>query len=59
MPTPEPRETKEEFIERCIPIVIEEGKTPEEATAICHSYWESKEAMRKVAEIKKLIQDNE
>jgi len=42
MPTPEKDETKDEFIERCIPIVIEEGtaKDGSQANAICNSIWE-------------------
>lgn len=36
-------ETREEFVDRCIPIVIEDGTadTPEQAVAICNSMWEA------------------
>lgn len=42
MPTPKEDETEEEFVERCIPIVIEEGTADDgdQAAAICHSLWE-------------------
>ncbi len=46
MPTPnKEKETKEEFIKRCIPIVIEEGAAEdgEQARAVCESYWEEGE----------------
>ena len=42
MPTPRKDETEDEFVERCIPIVIEEGTAEDgdQASAICHSMWE-------------------
>lgn len=41
MPKPKPNETQDEFISRCIPMVISEGTTddPAQAAAICHSKW--------------------
>jgi hypothetical protein len=33
-------ESKEDFLGRCIPIVIAEGKDKEQASAICYSYFE-------------------
>jgi ATP-dependent protease ClpP protease subunit len=41
MPTPRENETEDEFVERCIPIVIKEGNAEdgEQAAAICHSMW--------------------
>ena len=46
MPTPGSTETKEGFIDRCIPIVIEDGTAADgsQANAICNSMWE--EAMK-------------
>jgi len=44
MPTPNPKETKPNFISRCIADVTGEGRTPEKAAAICHSIWESKKS---------------
>ena len=45
MPTPQPNESRDEFIERCIPMVIEEGTAndEEQAYAVCESYWEEAE----------------
>jgi len=42
MPTPGDNETKDEFIERCIPIVLDDGtaKDNKQAFAICNSMWE-------------------
>lgn len=42
MPKPKENETKDEFIERCIPIVIREGKNREQAYVICKSLWTNK-----------------
>lgn len=38
-PTPREGESEEDFVQRCIPILIDEGKKPDEAAAICHSMW--------------------
>lgn len=42
MPTPRQDEPKDEFIDRCIPIVIEDETAEDEkqATAVCNSLWE-------------------
>lgn len=37
-----PSETEEQFIGRCIGIEIGYGKSQEQATAICYSYWENR-----------------
>lgn len=43
MPTPLPYERQEDFIQRCIPQLIdEEGKDKQQATAICYSLWNEK-----------------
>ena len=42
MPTPYQNESEQEFISRCIPTMIDEGKEQEQATAICYSIWEQK-----------------
>lgn len=41
MPKPRPRETESDFVERCIPIVLDEGTAEDgkQAAAICHSLW--------------------
>lgn len=42
MPTPQKNETHDEFIDRCVPIVLDEGTAEDEqqAVAVCESYWE-------------------
>jgi len=48
MPTPKEGETQEDFVSRCIPIVIEDetADDQEQAVAICNSLWrESKKAV--------------
>ena len=40
---PTPGEDKDEFISRCIPVVIDEGYEEDQAAAICYSYWENKQ----------------
>lgn len=39
MPTPEPKETKDHYISRCMSEVVGEGKEPAQAYAICQSKW--------------------
>ncbi len=40
MPTPRKDETKDDFLDRCIPELKEEGKKQDEAIAQCISIWE-------------------
>lgn len=42
MPTPNPNEKQDDYISRCIPIVMKEGtaKDNKQAAAICHSMWD-------------------
>lgn len=42
MPSVRPGESREDFISRCIPIVMEEGtaNSPDQAAAICYSKWD-------------------
>lgn len=42
MPTPRKNEKHDDFIERCIPLVIEEGTAQDgaQAKAICESFWD-------------------
>lgn len=43
MPTPLPYERQEEFINRCIPELIEkEGRDKQQATAVCYQIWNKK-----------------
>jgi len=39
---PNAGESKDDFLGRCIPIVVREGKDTDQATAICYSYFEGK-----------------
>lgn len=40
MPVPRPYEKKDEFIPRCIGVLINEGKPEDQAVAVCNSIWE-------------------
>jgi hypothetical protein len=40
---PNQSETQDEFIQRCIPVLIQEGKTPEQAAGQCYGQWENRE----------------
>ena len=40
MPQPKDGETQKEFVARCIPALIDEGKEQDEAVAVCNSMWE-------------------
>ncbi len=43
MPTPLPYERQEDFINRCIPELIEkEGRDKPQATAVCYQIWNKK-----------------
>lgn len=40
MPTPNPdNESREEWMERCVPVLINEGRNADQAVAICSSMW--------------------
>jgi len=41
MPIPKPREneTKDEFLDRCLSFLADEGTTGKVAVAICHTQW--------------------
>lgn len=45
MPTPQPGESRDDFLERCIPIVIEDGTADgqDQAVAVCSSMWEQEQ----------------
>lgn len=57
MPTPNPNEPQDEFINRCIPIVINDGTadTPEQAYAICVSMYEQDKNTAFWNDVNKLI----
>jgi hypothetical protein len=47
MPTPRKGEKRKDFMARCIPQVIDEGKDSEQAVAICSSLWENRNKKKK------------
>lgn len=49
--TPQSGEQQDEFISRCIPVLIGEGKDQDQAAAICYSYWKEKMNMFPTDEI--------
>jgi hypothetical protein len=51
-------ETEQEFISRCIPVLIGEGKEQEQAAAICYSYWEDKEKLSSFSDYPQAARDN-
>ena len=40
MPKPKSGETRKDFMMRCVPEVIKEGKPKKQAIAICSSYYD-------------------
>lgn len=50
MPTPRPNEKRTEWMERCVPEVIDDGaaETPAQASAVCSSMWERRNMSRKL-----------
>lgn len=55
MPKPRIGEQKDAYISRCIPIIIREGKSQEQATAICNGMWDEKDMSAYEKEMRKLI----
>jgi len=49
MPTPNKGETKDDFVKRCVPVVVREGKDNKQAVAICTSIYENKEEKKSVS----------
>lgn len=43
MPKPRKNETENDFMKRCVPALISEGKEQDQAVAICYSYWKDKD----------------
>lgn len=44
MPKPAKGESRQKFVNRCIPQVIEEGKTKEQAAGQCYGMWDYAQA---------------
>lgn len=39
MPKPRPGEGRQQFVARCVPVLIHEGKGQDQAVAICYSLY--------------------
>jgi hypothetical protein len=55
---PKEGESESEFISRCIPVLIGEGKEQEQAAAICYSYWEDRTAMESYTDYPEAAKEN-
>ena len=54
MPAPPKKgETQKEFLARCIPFFVDEGKPQDQAVAICYSMWREKDKSDESKIIKK------
>ena len=53
MPVDKPKagETREEYLEYCIPVEIKSGKDQDQAVAICKSMWENRNMKRTTQQI--------
>jgi hypothetical protein len=40
MPSVNPQESREAFLQRCVPVLVREGKSQEQAVAICNSMYD-------------------
>lgn len=56
MPTPKPDETQDEWLGRCIPILVDEGNEQDQAVAICYQMWRDKD--KKALVIKSETEEN-
>jgi hypothetical protein len=54
MPKPIPNETKDDYISRCVGVLINEGKPKDQAVAICNSMWEQDKMSAYEKELKRL-----
>ncbi len=43
MPTPNSGESKDDFMARCVPMLIDEGREPRQAVAICSSMYDHRQ----------------
>ena len=46
MPEPGASESQDEFMHRCVPMMVDEGREQDQAVAICMSKWREKKSMR-------------
>lgn len=51
MPEPRDGESQEDFMSRCIPAVIDEGREQPQAVAMCASYWDAEDKAAKFASV--------
>lgn len=54
MPTPKKGEKRKEFMERCVPIIIAEGKNAAQAVAQCSSMYANRKKATKEIILEKL-----
>lgn len=59
LPTPQPGETEEEFIPRCISFAVGEGMDQDQAAAACYNIWENKSEKMKKLEIPRFAEKKE
>jgi hypothetical protein len=50
MPEPKANENQNDFIGRCVPFMMDEGKTQDEALGACYGIWEVKKSLIKNAD---------
>jgi hypothetical protein len=50
-------ESENDFISRCIGEEVSAGYSQEQSAAICYSYWEKDQNMKKVEDLKKAVKD--
>ncbi len=55
MPEPKSGETQNDFIARCVPIVIDEGKTQDQALGKCYGIWMSSKKKSLIKTAKELV----
>jgi hypothetical protein len=55
MPEPKSGETQNDFIARCVPIVIDEGKTQDQALGKCYGIWRSSKKKSLIKTAKELV----
>lgn len=53
MPTPKDGESEKEFMARCIPQLIDEGKEQDQAVAICYSLYEQESKKEKYTMVRR------
>ena len=58
MPTPKPNESEQDFVSRCVPIVVGEGATQEQALGKCYGMYSSHKALLEKKEFVKKALDS-